>query len=142
MFEAANRIMTDLVMLNGVRWLLKSDVFPFQSYSVEYGHEAQQEHDIIAQGSGETLIGEAFNVAACFFATKRNATFKKLRQSTVPALYRMIMCNEDAVRPTYVPTLHEGEFFLLVNVDSGTARVVPDKALHPTAAGAIMSRRG
>jgi hypothetical protein len=29
LFEAANRIMTDLVLLYGVRWLLQSRVFPF-----------------------------------------------------------------------------------------------------------------
>jgi len=83
MFEAANRIMTDLVILNGVRWLLKAGIFPFESYSVDYGHEARQDHDIIARDGGETLIGEAFNVSASFFATKRNATLKKLRHSTV-----------------------------------------------------------
>jgi len=29
LFEAANRIMTDLVILYGVRWLLRNAVFPF-----------------------------------------------------------------------------------------------------------------
>jgi hypothetical protein len=48
LFEAANRIMTDVVMLNGVRWLLKDEVFPFRAYTVEYGHGNEGAHDIEA----------------------------------------------------------------------------------------------
>lgn len=35
LFEAANRIMTDLVILKGVKWLLNSHTFPFDEYVVE-----------------------------------------------------------------------------------------------------------
>jgi len=30
MFEAANRILSDLVILYGVKWLLDNDIFPFE----------------------------------------------------------------------------------------------------------------
>src|SRR5262245_4361489 len=42
LFEAANRIMTDLVILYGLRWLLNHRSFPFDSYTVEYGHGSKQ----------------------------------------------------------------------------------------------------
>jgi|SRR6516225_4873371 hypothetical protein len=48
LFEAANRIMTDLVILYGVRWLLKHEVFPFDAYDVEYGNDDEQGFDIRA----------------------------------------------------------------------------------------------
>lgn len=127
LFEAANRIMTDLVILHGVRWLLRNRVFPFERYSVEYGHENNEHHDIIAELEGRVLIGEAFNVAPSFFAIKRNSAVRKLRQSSVRASYRMIMCNADAVRGSYAPKLHDREFMLLVDIRSGDASVMP----HP-----------
>ena len=46
LFEAANRIMTDLVILRGVKWLLESQAFPFDEYVVEYGNEDSNDHDI------------------------------------------------------------------------------------------------
>lgn len=66
LFEAANRIMTDLVILYGVRWLLKNDVFPFDTYVVEYGNDDKQGFDIRASSDTAALIGEAFNVAPSF----------------------------------------------------------------------------
>jgi hypothetical protein len=45
LFEAANRIMTDLVILHGVRWLLMQSAFPFHEHTVEYGHGSEGEHD-------------------------------------------------------------------------------------------------
>ena len=47
LFEAANRIMTDLVILNGVKWLLQESVFPFSEYRVEYGNEDYSAHDLM-----------------------------------------------------------------------------------------------
>lgn len=120
--------MTDLVILYGVKWLLRNRVFPFERYSVEYGHENNEPHDIIAEAEGRVLIGEAFNVAPSFFAIKRNSAVKKLRQSSVRASYKMVMCNADAVRDSYAPKLHDREFLVLVNIGSGNATVMP----HPT----------
>ena len=69
LFEAANRIMTDLVILHGVRGLLRTGSFPFEEYTVELGHKNAGRHDIEAVADGKTLIGEAFNVARSFFPT-------------------------------------------------------------------------
>lgn len=64
LFEAANRIMTDLVTLHGVAWLLKNKVFPFDSYAVGFGNENDLGFNIRAGGvDGETLVGEVSNVA-------------------------------------------------------------------------------
>lgn len=122
LFEAANRIMTDLVMLNGVRWLLKHEVFPFRSYTVEYGHGNEGEHDIVAGGGGKTLIGEVFNVAPSLFSMKRSKTLKKLRASNTKADYRVILVNHDAVAPAYAPKPMPGEYYVFVNVDTGECR--------------------
>jgi hypothetical protein len=135
LFEAANRIMTDLVILFGVKWLLKNGVFPFKTYSVEYGHENNEAHDIMAADGGKVLIGEAFNVARSFFANKKNAAMKKLRGSAVAANYRIILCNQDAVPQGYVPVPREREFFVFVKIRSDDGSVVPNHALHPTGAG-------
>ncbi len=93
LFEAANRIMSDLVILHGVRWLLNHDVFPFDSYTVEYGNENRNGFDIRAAASGSTLIGEAFNVAQSFFQNKKNAMLKKLRDPAATADFKVIMFN-------------------------------------------------
>ncbi len=71
LFEAANRIMTDLVILHGVKWLLENEVFPFDAYTVEFGNENRNEFDLSAHnGTGGKLVGEAFNVAPSFFHGK------------------------------------------------------------------------
>lgn len=101
LFEAANRIMTDLVTLYGVRWLLKEKVFPFQTYEVEYGHGNKGAHDILATADEKSLIGEVFNVAPSFFPIKKASALKKLRASKVKADYRIIMVNADAVQAAY-----------------------------------------
>ena len=71
LFEAANRIMSDLVILKGIRWLLDEKVFPFDAYTVEFGNENRNGFDIRAEQGGKTLVGEAFNVAPSFYPVKR-----------------------------------------------------------------------
>ena len=46
-FEAANRIMTDLTILYGVKDLLNNKILPieFLEFEVEYGNENKNEHD-------------------------------------------------------------------------------------------------
>lgn len=119
MFEAANRIMSDLVMLHGVRWLLRERPFPFHSYEVEFGHGNTAEHDIVARSGGRVLIGEVFNVAPSYFNTKKGSALKKLRTSTLGADFRLLMCNHDAVTKGYEPQPRPGEHFLFVDIDSG-----------------------
>lgn len=132
LFEAANRIMTDLVILIGVRHLLRARVFPFASYSVEFGHGNKQEHDLVANAGSLHLIGEAFNVSPSFFPTKKHSVLKKLRHSSIEATTSVIMCNHDAVRDTYAPQLRVHECLILVDVGLGTARAVPNNALQRT----------
>lgn len=124
LFEAANRIMTDLVMLHGVRWLLQHEVFPFRAYTVEYGHGNEGEHDVVASEGGKTMIGEVFNVSRSLFPLKKAKALKKLRASRVQADYRVILVNHDAVGTSYVPKPREGEYYVFVNTDSGEGRLV------------------
>jgi hypothetical protein len=125
LFEAANRIMTDLVILYGVRWLLKHEVFPFDAYVVEYGNEDQQGFDIRASSGSSTLIGEAFNVAPSFFQGKKRSMLKKLRQATASADFKLIMFNHDAVQIRYAPVTGEREYFAVVKVGTNEARILP-----------------
>jgi hypothetical protein len=132
MFEAANRIMTDLVILNGVNRLLLDEVFPFDRYTVEYGNTDENGFDIRATKDGMTLLGEAFNVAPSFFQGEKTSMLKKLRGPQATANFKIIMFNHDAVPPTYVPEIREGEFFVVVNIESGATRVVPNTTLQPS----------
>jgi hypothetical protein len=125
-FEAANRIMSDLVILYGVKWLLDNSVFPFEKYKVEYGNEDQNGFDICADGNGKKLIGEAFNVAESFFQTKKTSMLKKLRKAS--ADYKIIMFNHDAVGQGYIPKRGGTEFFVFVTVgkkDGEVCSMVP-----------------
>jgi hypothetical protein len=128
LFEAANRIMTDLVILYGVKWLLKNSVFPFDAYDVEYGNEDKKGFDIRAEAHGTSLIGEAFNVAPSFFQGKKCSMLKKLRKPTAEADFKIIMFNHEAVRSQYVPQTKEREFFVGVNVGTDEAWMVPKSA--------------
>jgi hypothetical protein len=125
LFEAANRIMTDLVILYGVRWLLRQTVFPFDTYTVEYGNDDKKGFDIQAASKGLTLIGEAFNVAPSFFQVKKGAMLRKLREPTAKADFKIIMFNHDAVTTRYTPEPADKEFFVIVRIGTDDAKVVP-----------------
>lgn len=126
LFEAANRVMSDLVILRGVAWLLKNKPFPFDSYTVELGNEGTKGFDIEARSDDKTLFGEAFNVAPSFFPSKKSSTMKKLRREGANANYRVIMFNHDAVAADYVVTEEEGFHFVIVNIRSGAAHMEPN----------------
>lgn len=128
LFEAANRIMTDLVILYGVKWLLLNDVFPFDRYSVEFGNEDKQGFDLRAARDDKALVGEAFNVAPSFFQGKKTSMLKKLRDPSVKACYKVIMCNHDAVTKSYIPEPQRDEFFVFVHVGTGDSYMVPNRA--------------
>jgi hypothetical protein len=119
LFEAANRIMTDLVILQGTVWLLKEKAFPFSSYTVEYGNEDKNGFDIRATAKGRTLVGEAFNVAPSFFHIKKSSMLKKLRNNGRNADYRIIMVNDDAIDSGYSPKREAGLYYVIVNIASG-----------------------
>ena len=130
LFEAANRIMTDLVIYNGVKWLLENEVFPFDSYNVEFGNEDNNGFDLRATSDSASLIGEAFNVAPSFFQGKKASMLKKLRKDGVTADYRLIMVNHDAVADEYSPIVAPGEYYVFVNVSTASAVVAPNNSLH------------
>lgn len=98
-FEAANRIMTDLIILYGVKQIIDGK-FPhlalFTEFDVELGNENKNLHDIISFSNGKTLIGEAFNVAPSFFNVKKGKSIKKLLGSNSPKDYLIILCNSDS----------------------------------------------
>jgi hypothetical protein len=142
LFEAANRIMSDLVILYGVKWLLDDEVFPFRTYTVEYGNDDKNGFDIQATGDGKRLVGEAFNVAPCFFQTKKTSVLKKLRRDDVIADYKIIMFNHDAVERTYKPKPKNNEFFVLVKLSADDSCIVPDERLRPTAHGGTGASAG
>lgn len=126
-FEAGNRIMTDLVILYGVKWLLQNKVFPFDAYTVEFGNEDERGSDLHATGNGKSLVGEAFNVAPSFYQSKKVPMLKKLRKEK--ADYRVIMVNHDSVADEYSPKAEDAVYYVFVNVLAGTARVVPRTGL-------------
>lgn len=128
LFETANRVMTDLVMLHGVRRLLKHEVFPFREYTVEYGHGNEGTHDIEASEDGKALIGEVFNVAPSLYRLKKASALKKLRASKINAEYRVVLINHDAVAESYVPKVRPGEYYVFVNTETGEGRVVASDA--------------
>ena len=123
LFEAANRIMTDLVILHGVRGLLKNDKLPFSEYIVEFGHENMNNHDIWASCGEVTLAGEAFNVAPSFFQLKKSLAAQKLRKTT--ATYRMLMFNSDAASALYKARHETGMFHVAVDVDKSSIEIRP-----------------
>ena len=134
LFEAANRIMTDLVILHGVKWLLENEIFPFDTYTVEYGNENKNDFDLCASNDAEKhLIGEAFNVAQSFFQGKKSAMLKKLRKEDGVADYKIVMFNHDAISPSYSPQIEEGFYYVIVNVSESSARVLFKKSKHSDA---------
>jgi len=123
LFEAANRIMSDLVILKGIAALLKSKQFPFSAYTVEFGNENNRGFDIIASRGSTTLIGEAFNVAPSFFQTKKSSALKKLKRCQDNVTYRILMFNDDAVSSSYSPKPQVGLHHIIVGVESGHIQV-------------------
>ena len=120
-FEAANRIMSDLVILYGVRCLLRTNVFPFTLYRIDYGHHNKQAHDIMASARSRSLFGEAFNVAPTFFQTKKTATLKKLRKAQ--ADYKLVVFNHDAIDARYAPQPRKNEYFVVVNIKTKRCQI-------------------
>ena len=127
LFEAANRIMTDLVILYGVRWLLQDATLPFKQYTVEYGHEDKNLHDITALADELTCYGEAFNVAPSFFQTKKASALKKLRRDISNSDYTLLLVNSDAVSPGYTPRIEPKEYIVFVDIVAKSAYF----ATHP-----------
>jgi hypothetical protein len=123
-FEAANRIMSDLVILYGVKWVLETSAFPFDSYTVEFGNEDNNGFDIRATKDDKVLIGEACNVAPSFFPVKKSSMLRKLRATVERVDYKLLVFNRDAVSAGYVPQPRSAEFFLCVDVGPGDCKLL------------------
>ncbi|WP_081075267.1 hypothetical protein [Burkholderia multivorans] len=133
LFEAANRIMSDLVILRGVAGLLRARLFGMDAYLVEFGNENKNGFDIRGKNSlGHALIGEAFNVAPSYFTGKKWRSVDKLKNAS--ATYRLLLVNDDAVATTYKPMSESGLHYVFVNIESGAVRVVSrvDEVTHTT----------
>jgi len=124
LFEAANRIMSDIVILLGVDGLLKNPLFPFQSYTVEFGNEDKNGFDIRASSGEFSLVGEAFNVAPSFFQGKKSSVLKKLHTNGINATHRLLMFNDDAVAANYTPKAEPGLHHVIVGIDSRLVKII------------------
>lgn len=103
-FEASNRIFSDIVILFGIRQILLNPQLgsihlPFDQYEVKLG--AENGFDIEANNGDEKLIGEAFNVARSFFPDKKRKMKAKLTNES-NFDYKILIFNADAVKdPDY-----------------------------------------
>lgn len=132
LFEAANRIMSDLVILRGVAALLQANAFAITQYRVEFGNEDNNGFDIRGTApDGKLLIGEAFNVAPSFFQVKKLKALTKMRQKGGDATFRLLLVNDDAVRIQYRPKPAAGVHYAFVNVESGELQITPGLGLAP-----------
>jgi len=123
LFEAANRVMTDLITLYGVKKLLEGKIkgINFLEYKVEFGNEDNNDNDIFASNDESELIGEVFNVAKSFFQTKKTTALKKMRnqKTNIKKIKRLLIYNSDAVTKEYIPNMKENEFHLVVELKLG-----------------------
>lgn len=129
MFEAANRIMSDLVILHGIEGLLKNKIFPFDEYTVEFGNENRNGFDVEAHSATETLAGEAFNVAPSFFKEKRKKTLKKLYENATGKTYRLIIYNAEALTTNFFTNEKNFIHQVIVEISSGKIVVIPPSRL-------------
>ena len=119
LFEAANRIMTDLTILYGIKQLLNGYIteINYDEYEVEFGHDNFNDNDIKANNGNTKLVGEAFNVAKTFFQTKKSKALKKIRKQIRENDKVLLIYNSDAVDKTYVPKPSRNEYHLQVELN-------------------------
>jgi len=98
LYESANRILTDLVIIKGIRMLLHGhkENIDYREYKVNYGNGAGQEYDIEAIENSNKLLGEAFNVSKSLFKMKRKKTEMKLKRESNLKYDLVIIYNKDA----------------------------------------------
>jgi hypothetical protein len=99
LFEASNRLFSDIVILFGVRQILLnpqigSIKLPFLQYEVKFGTKGG--FDIEAENGSEKLVGEAFNVARSYFPDKIRKMRAKLKNEN-NFDYKILIFNSDAV---------------------------------------------
>ena len=121
-FETANRVFSDLTILFGVRTLFsigttEGMTFPFNSYSIALGTTSGC--DLRADDGSNHLRGEAFNVAATFYQTKRAQALKRLRSDLSSSTHRVVVFNRDALPAvsSYAAKTDDGIVFIPVSLD-------------------------
>lgn len=134
LFEAANRIMSDLVILHGVAALLKDKHFPFDEYLVEFGNENRNRFDICANTQNLSLAGEAFNAAPSFFPNKKRTALKKLRSNALEENYKIIMFNAEACSGKGLKPEIDGTYQIAVDIATGLVCITPPPASAALAA--------
>jgi len=135
-FEAANRIMTDLVILYGVKYLLdgkhndKGADFYFKEYVVELGNKNENLHDIMAVENDKiSLIGEAFNVATSLFNSKKRKSLDKLIKSAEELgnnPIKILIYNSDAGKPEP----KENEYHITVKIEVDNQEIKAECDIH------------
>jgi len=123
LFEGANRILTDLVILYGIKHLLDNSIYKYTSYNVELGVESKNDFDITAEMGSDKLAGEAFNVAPSFFPSKKSTTLKKFREKASGYSNNLLLVNNDAVKEDYSPKLGSKFIFVKVDIFSGRSEL-------------------
>ncbi|MSQ13882.1 MAG: hypothetical protein EXR47_07130 [Dehalococcoidia bacterium] len=104
LFETANRVFSDLVILLGIRQLLCDRhvggiALPFECYDAALG--TTHGLDITAEQGTKKLVGEAFHVAQSFFPTKMGSVREKLETSR--ADFKLVLFNSDAPKKLIKP---------------------------------------
>ena len=123
LFEAAHRIMSDLVMLHGVKWLLKSGLFPFDAYRVE--RDRRGGLDVLANNeSGAHLVGGALNVSRSSFQKRKRAVLDTLGDKRCDADFRVLMVNHDAIGRDAIRALPSRHWLLAIDVQDGAATAI------------------
>lgn len=117
-FETANRVMTDLVLLYGVKELLNG-AFPelrYDSISVEYGNENSKSNDIVAERNSRRLRGECFNVSKSLFKLKIGRSLQKLRRQASEDDDLIVVYNSDAVSDSNQLRKKDGIYYLPIKI--------------------------
>jgi hypothetical protein len=125
LLEAANRILSDLVILHGVRWLLAHSCFPFESYTVELGGERAGRFDVVASNAaGSRLIGEAAAACPASFRMRKRRLLKKLWRRAAQAEFRILLVNYDAIAHGALRALPANQWLVGVDIEDGTATAI------------------
>lgn len=129
LFEASNRILSDIVILFGVQRLLTNPKvgnvrLPFTEYKVALG--VKSGNDLRATSGNRRLVGEAFNVAQSFFQTKKSSMIRKLKTDE-KADYRLIIFNAKAVKDSdyYFKKSEPSMLYLPVDIWGDRRRFIP-----------------
>ncbi len=119
LFESANRIMSDLTILYGIKELLNGVIseINYDEYKVEFGHDNYNDNDIYASDGITKIIGEGFNVAKTFFPTKKANALKKMRAQISENDKLILIYNADAVLENYRPAKKRNEYHLKIKLD-------------------------